>query len=190
MSVVLVRQLATELINFSMPKLETILTGVDPEGTHLYVVDGSDVECLDRVGFAAIGIGKWHANSQFMFAGHDRSKPFPETLLLTYAAKKRAEVSPGVGEGTDMFTIGPSLGSYFVISPEILGNLERMYQATRSRERKASVKANTEVNTYVQNLIGAATAQSQEVKPKDSGGNPPADQENVRDGTQEGQPES
>jgi hypothetical protein len=61
-----IRNLTTELINFSMPSVATIITGSDPVGEHIYVVTGGDVECLDAVGFAAIGIGRWHANSQFM----------------------------------------------------------------------------------------------------------------------------
>jgi hypothetical protein len=176
MSESLTRQLATELINFSIPKVEAIITGVDADGTHIYIVENGDVHCLDAVGFAAIGIGRWHANSQFMFAQHDRLKPYPETLLLSYAAKKRAEVSPGVGEGTDMFTIGPGLGSYIKIFPHVVDELEKMYRATREREREASVKAYNEVNQYVQNLIAAATPKEQEVLPKDSGGNAPPDQ--------------
>jgi hypothetical protein len=99
----LVDKLATEVLNFEMSEIETIVTGVDPTGSHIYVVNNRGVTCRDSVGFAAIGAGYWHANSQFMFAGHSRSKPVPQTLLLTYAAKKRAEVAPGVGEATDMF---------------------------------------------------------------------------------------
>jgi hypothetical protein len=123
-----------------------------------------------------------------MFAQHDRSKPFPETLLLTYAAKKRAEVSPGVGEGTDMFTIGPGLGSFVNIFPRVVEELEKMYQTARARERRASLKANKEVNTYVQNLLRAATPKEQEAKPKDSGGNLPADQKALRSAHEEGEP--
>ena len=189
MSEVLVRQLATELIKFSMPSVSAIFAGVDPAGTHIYVADDANIECLDTVGFAAIGIGRWHANSQFMFAEHDGRKPYPETLLLTYAAKKRAEVSPGVGEGTDMFAIGPFLGSYINISPEAVDELERMYQATREEERKASVKANREVNRFFEKLLTAASAKEQEIAPKESGGNPPANQERIRNVAEESKPE-
>ena len=187
----LVKYVATELINFQAPDVATIFVGADPEGVHIYVTQNADIECFDNVGFAAIGVGRWHASSQFMFAQHDKLKPFPETLLLTYAAKKRAEVSPGVGQGTDMFTVGPAVGSLTAIVPDVVNELEKMYQATRSREKRASSKANREVNKYVENLIRAATAQEQEVKPKDGAGNPPSDdKENVRDGAKEGQPEN
>lgn len=171
----LVRQLATELINFSIPTVQAIVLGVDPIGTHIYTVHDASVECLDYVGFAAIGSGRWHANSQFMFAQHDRHKPFPETLLLTYGAKKRAEVSPGVGEGTDMFTLGPSLGAYVNVYPDMMAELEKIYQDNRKREKRAAIKANTAVNTYVENLINAATTKEQQVAAVDGGTNAPAD---------------
>ena len=60
--------------------------------------NGARVACYDMIGFAAIGIGGWHAQSRFMFAKHTRRSPQPETLLLTYSAKKQAEVAPGVGK--------------------------------------------------------------------------------------------
>jgi hypothetical protein len=179
-----VRMVSTELINFSMPPVATIITGSDPTGTHIYVVTDGDIECVDKVGFAAIGIGRWHANSQFMFAQHDGSKPFPETLLLTFAAKKRAEVSPGVGEGTDMFSIGQALGSYVRIRPDIIGSLEKMYKRTKAANQKAIEKSNEEVRQYVQNLVG--TTSPQEVKPEDGGGGAtPANPKELRDGAKE-----
>jgi len=183
-----IRNLTTELINFSMPSVATIITGSDPVGEHIYVVGEGDVECLDAVGFAAIGIGRWHANSQFMFAGHDRFKPIPETLLLTYAAKRRAEVSPGVGEGTDMFTIGSRLGSYVRINQQVVTDLGTIYKRTRSASRKAIEKGNLEVRKYVENLAGTATPQEQEATPPDKGGTAPPDPKELRNSAQEGKP--
>lgn len=113
MSKDLISQLATELINFETPDLETIFAGVDETGAHLYIAHNAHISCRDGVGFAAIGAGAGHADSQFMFAKHTRSKPIPETILLVYSAKKRAEIAPGVGKETDMFTVGPELGFFF-----------------------------------------------------------------------------
>jgi hypothetical protein len=182
-----IRNISTELINFPMPSVATIVAGSDMVGEHIYVVTDGDVECLDSVGFAAIGIGRWHANSQFMFAGHDRSKPVPETLLLTYAAKRRAEVSPGVGEGTDMFTIGSRLGSYVRINPQIVDDLGKIYKRIRGASQKAIEKGNQEVRKYVEDLVGTQTPQEQEATPTSRGGAPSLDQKGVRDGAQEGE---
>ena len=171
----LVSQLASEMVNFEAPKVQAICTGVDITGPHIYIINNSTSQCCDAIGFAAIGVGYWHANSQFMFARHTRSNPFPETLLLTYSAKKRAEVAPGVGEGTDMFTIGTELGSFFAIPQDIIKSLEKMYKRAQQRTRKADRRANEEVNQYVQALIASATTKEQAKIPEVEGGNPPSD---------------
>src|ERR1700685_4645892 len=93
MSGPIVADLTKEIVNFDMASIEAIVCGVDGSGAHIYVVNNTEVTCRDAIGFAAIGAGYWHANSQFMFAGHNRNRPLAETLLLTYAAKRRAEVA-------------------------------------------------------------------------------------------------
>lgn len=177
----LVRQLATELINADHPAVSAIIAGVDTTGAHIFVVEGPKVSCRDTVGFASIGIGNWHADSQFMFAGHTRAKPFPETMLLAYSAKKRAEVAPGVGEATDMFTMGPLLGSYVTINPDVLVRLEEIYQKSLNAEEKAARRAVTSVTKYVEEIIAASTAKTQTAgAPGDGGGAKAADEKGAR----------
>ncbi len=131
----LVSTLADELVNFSLSDIQAIVAGVDDSGPHIYFASNHGTSCRDSAGFAAIGVGYWHANSQFMFAGHSRNKPFPDTLLLAYAAKRRAEVAPGVGQGTDMFVCGAPAGTYTSVGTHVLSNLERIYEKTeRARE--------------------------------------------------------
>ena len=90
--------------------LSTIITGVDEDGPHFYTIiksfDEDHTTCADALGFAAIGIGARHAESQFMMNGQNPFSNREETLLLTHMAKKRSEVAPGVGKETDMFTGG------------------------------------------------------------------------------------
>jgi hypothetical protein len=62
-----VRQIATELLNYEAQRIEVIFAGADHSGAHIYVADNDKVTCRDNVGFAAIGVGYWHANSQMMF---------------------------------------------------------------------------------------------------------------------------
>jgi hypothetical protein len=164
----IVSQLTSAILNFEMPAIEAIIAGIDPTGAHIFVVNNAEVACRDAIGFAAIGIGYWHANSQFMFAGHNRSRPLPETLLLTYAAKRRAEVAPGVGAGTDMFTMGPNLGTYTVINENIVNDLGKIYKKTRSRAAKSVRSSNAEVNKYVENLGKESTAQQSSPTPEQS----------------------
>lgn len=160
-----VSQLTSEILNFDMPAIEAVIAGLDPTGAHIFVVNNAEVACRDAIGFAAIGVGYWHANSQFMFAGHNRNRPLPETLLLTYAAKRRAEVAPGVGTGTDMFTAGPNLGTYTVVNPNIVDDLEKIYKKTRAQAAESVKSSNVEVNKYVENLGKEATTQQQSPPP-------------------------
>ena len=63
-------QLTRDIINFPMPHVSTLIVGIDPQGPHIYVVDDDEIKCNDIVGFAAIGIGARHAESQFMLGRH------------------------------------------------------------------------------------------------------------------------
>lgn len=161
MSPGLASDLTKEIVNFDMPVIEAIVSGIDDSGAHIYVVNNNEVTCRDAVGFAAIGAGYWHANSQFMFAKHTRNRPLPETLLLTYAAKRRAEVAPGVGVGTDMFSMGPTAGTYGLVGEAIINDVDKIYKRTRARAAQSIEKSNKEVNKYVEQLGQAATAQEQ-----------------------------
>lgn len=166
----LVRKIAMELMNYDWQETAAIFSGVDPSGAHIYVARNGAISCQDSVGFAAIGAGEWHANSQLMFAGHSQYKLVPETLLLVYSAKKRAEVAPGVGKGTDMFAIGPGLGSYTSIPWETLKSLEKIYRKEQKCHQNAAEKARGEADKYVEEIAKRAVEKAQETKPPDNGG--------------------
>jgi hypothetical protein len=87
-------QLLRDLINFEVPYTAVIFAGVDPLGAHIYVVEDGNIHCNDIIGFAAVGIGARHAESQFMLARHAWNTPLVDTTLLSYIAKKRSEVAP------------------------------------------------------------------------------------------------
>ena len=158
----LVQQVATELLNFQPPGAEIIITGIDNTGVggaaipHIYVVHNGRVSCHDVVGFAAIGVGYWHSESQLMFAKHVRAKPAADTLFLTFSAKKRAEVAPGVGGATDMFVVGPTLGSYVPIHENVVTKLEQIYANAQGKHQTADSQALEDCNQYVEELTAAA----------------------------------
>lgn len=78
----LVGKIADKLTEYEFPSvLETIFMGMDNDGPlslkgeklnypQLFVTEYDRLSCLNTVGFAAIGSGKSHAESQFMFSGH------------------------------------------------------------------------------------------------------------------------
>lgn len=97
-----VQRLVTDLRYYAFDP-EAIICGVDAKGAHIFSVTNPGlIHCHDPVAFAAIGIGARHAESQLMFASYVRAWPLSHALLLTYSAKRRAEVAPGVGKGTDL----------------------------------------------------------------------------------------
>jgi len=152
MSDSLALQIATELWNFRLPDVEVIFTGTDLKGTHIYSSDNGSLAWRDGIGFAAIGAGSPHANSQMMFRGHSKWSGLSDTLLLVYSAKKRAEAAPGVGRTTDMFAIGPGIDSIFSIPSHLLGRLETLYQETQRKAEKAIEKSRRGIEQYLAEL--------------------------------------
>jgi ATP-dependent protease HslVU (ClpYQ) peptidase subunit len=156
----LANNLAKELINYDLPPVETIVAGTDPAGTHIYTVSGNIVDCVDSIGFAAIGSGSRHASSQFMFARHAWNSPFADSLLLTYIAKRKAEVAPGVGIGTDMVTVGPGLGTFVKIGDHVIARLNEGYKEVIESETLAFSHAKEEIRSYVEELTRQAEART------------------------------
>jgi hypothetical protein len=175
-----VKQIASKLAQFQSPGVEAILCGHDVTGAHIYVVDNSaNVTCHDVVGFAAIGIGNWHANSQFMFANHTPFRGFAETLLLTYSAKKRAEVAPGVGADTDMFIVGPFLGQCVPsVAPHVLDKLYEAYKSNLKRKQKIDKNSQIKVGKYLDEIVKKEEekAKQQSTSPSTTAPAPPSEQ--------------
>ncbi len=187
MSESFVNQITKELLNFGMEEFETILTGIDTDGAHIYVVSNYGIHCFDTVGFAAIGSGSRHAQSQFMLARHGRLAKQEETILLTYSSKKYSEAAPGVGEATDMFSIGPVIGSHFIVGEPILKDLEKMHRRRVKREEAALRKSVKEVHEYTKKLQeeAAKLAKGQQASVID-GGSAPTDGAGVSNNPKKG----
>jgi hypothetical protein len=98
----LTRQLQSKRLDVS-----AIIAGYDENSPHIYSIEEpGKVSCWDHSGFCAIGSGGRQFETFFMLAGYDRSCPYPYALLLACSAKIRAESSPHVGRGTDVWDIG------------------------------------------------------------------------------------
>jgi hypothetical protein len=160
-----IQTITRQLTTFDMPIVEAIITGVDRKGSHIYVVNNYNrnrscvVSCADTIGFAAIGIGAHHAESLFMLAGHHRESPIPDTLFLTYLAKKRAEVAPGVGKETDMLMVGRELGSLQNVMTPIVQQMDAIYQYYRTQEQSALSTARLKATEWVDSLSKSQQAQ-------------------------------
>ena len=167
------------LYQFDDSPQSVIFAGIDLDGpqpengrrthAHIYVARDADITCEDRVGFASIGIGQFHAESHFMFEGHAKSAPFPDTILRTYFAKKRAEVAPGVGAQTDMFAIGPGLGTYFQLGDHVLVELGSIWKESQSEIESATRKAQDRMKQFDEELAKKSQEKNQKTDTKDQG---------------------
>jgi hypothetical protein len=125
-----VNTITAQLQNRRPIDIEALVVGSDEENAQIYHVDpyGNDT-CLDGVGFGAIGIGAWHAKSRLMQVGHTSSRILAPTLASIFAAKKNAEIAPGVGLNTDMHIVLKD--RIFPIWENVMPEMDRLYTKYR-----------------------------------------------------------
>jgi hypothetical protein len=167
-----VMQMASKLINFEVAQTSAIITGNDDEGTHIYRVDDANIYDFSTIGFATIGIGERHADSQFMLARHSWNSPLANTLFLAYSAKRRAEIAPGVGKETDLAAI-VGLGGYTDISSDVREALEAEYLAVIAGEEALQSAARGNIQSRLDELA-RRQAQAQQ-GPESQETTPPGD---------------
>lgn len=178
-----VRQISDELGVFSIPSVAAIYAGIDNASgrptAQLYVVYNGNVVCQTLVGFAAIGIGADHAASEFMFAKHTPRKHLPETLILTYSAKKRAEAAPGVGEETDMVMVGPGLGQSLLIydgEPDCHNTLQQLnaiYLKSQKQRSRITQQAHESSKALIEQIIARSLAIVKQSESTSASASPP-----------------
>lgn len=142
---------------------ETIIAGVDDTGPHIFTItDPGVASCMDTIAFASIGSGKHHADAQFMLAHHTKNTFVHTALLQTYAAKKRAEGSPTVGNWTDLFYI--TADGFQLLHEDLVGEYHNVYSRFDERVRVNQQMADEDAKkTLVQFLQrGSEASQSEE----------------------------
>lgn len=152
-----VDRITNQIQGYQGPDVEALVVGSDGENAHIYAVDTKGiVSYLNDVGFAAIGIGAWHAKSKLMQAGYINSVTFAPALAAIFAAKKNAEVAPGVGTATDIHVILKDHTER--LSDPIAGKLEELYK-TYDQDRRT---LETSVVSQLQNFITPTTEAGQQ----------------------------
>ncbi|WP_421938062.1 hypothetical protein [Phenylobacterium sp.] len=149
-----IKSLAEDMQAFPMPVVEAIVTGIDDTGAHIFAVCQDEIRCEDTLGFAAIGSGAGHAEGHFM-SWPKLLRWFEDegqTLLMTYLAKKRAEVAPGVGGDTDLITIGPEPFTLNSVLSEAIDELQRCYSDLDKLEIQASLTAALRMKDFSERL--------------------------------------
>jgi len=130
--------------------IETIIAGVDNVGAHIYTIgnEGSAL-CQDSVGFAAIGYGARHAESQFILQAYSSQLDLANASLLAFTAKRRAEVAPGVGKYTDVYAISPTGLISNPINPTVIKIIEAAYEQMEKDQNEAIIRAHQAVRDAI-----------------------------------------
>lgn len=156
-----VDRLVNALIGYALPRVEVIVAGMDRTGPHIWAVEDGMTRCEDGVGFASIGAGRRHAESQMMIGKHHPSAELPQALVLAHLAKKRAEISPSVGSGTDMVISGPQLGQNMPLAEPHILQLDKHFRQLVTGENKALQKGQQAFRSYLTSLVTAAEVPQQ-----------------------------
>ena len=120
-------ELSNNILNYRLDA-EALIVGVEGNSAHIYHMDSTGIiSCHDDIGFAAIGIGTMHSNSLFMANSYGNIFLYYNAFPLVYAAKRRAEIAPGVGKWTDMTVI--TRDGVFYIEQDRIQILRQTYDA-------------------------------------------------------------
>lgn len=165
-----VDRLVNAIVNYALPRVEAIIGGVDSRGPHIWVIEDGNLRCEDAVGFACIGSGRRHAESQMMMGQHHPFSDLPRTLVVSHLAKKRAEVSPSVGGATDMLISGPALGQSIFLGEDPIRQLDADFKKLVAGENKALARAHDAFQRYLNGLVSpVAVPQQSTAEPTASG---------------------
>jgi hypothetical protein len=117
--------------------VELLLAAVDQNGAHLHTVHnpGGGDRNHDAIAYAAIGSGAIHVLPAMTGFRHGPGAPHAETLVRVYAAKRQAEVAPGVGKDTEVAVV--SSDGIERLSTEDIGKLEAIYEQVQEHSRAA-----------------------------------------------------
>jgi hypothetical protein len=132
-------------------EVEAIVAGHDEAGAHIYhVAHNGFTTCHDDIGFLSIGIGASHADSWIMSWGFANWWLYHDTVLLLYAAKKRAEVAPGVGVFTDMHFV--SRDGIAPVTPQVVTKVSELYDKLLKQQRQQVAKISGTLLAYLKSL--------------------------------------
>lgn len=139
---------ADQMQGYRGEELEALIVGSVNGGIAIYGVDTKGmIACYDDVGFAAIGSGAWHAKSRLMQTGYVNTIPFSAALTFAYAAKKAAEVAPGVGLNTDILLVFRN--GYEALRPDVANMIHDLYIEYTPKVHALGIEYINKVQEYI-----------------------------------------
>ena len=140
--------ITAQLQNRQPADVEALVVGSNGERAQIFLVDSKGREyCMDDAGFAAIGIGAWHAKSRLMNVGHVSARSLAPTLSALYAAKKNAEIAPGVGTATDVNII--LRNGRFEVWPSVCSEVEKLFEKYNAQARLLGDQMTAELQAFL-----------------------------------------
>lgn len=157
--VLMQRMLATDLND------EVIVAGVNPDNTkHIYIVgDPGRAILMDTPGWAAIGSGRAHIDSEFTVERYQSAWSVERALLLMFTAKRRAEAAPGVGRTTDVSVINDS--GFDFVRDTIVAGVEQANSELVEAERATRASMMDRMLEIVERAIAEPKPETQQVGP-------------------------
>jgi hypothetical protein len=173
-------RITDQLQEFRGEEVEALIVGSDGRNAHIWLVDTRGMShCLNDVGFAAIGIGAWHAKSRLMQVGYTNMARLAPALAATFAAKKGAQIAPGVGTYTDVYIILKD--AHFRLWENVDKKLHEIFEKYRAQTEQLTIDAITELQAYID--LGPEEQKAENERAQgtngknaqaDGGSNPPA----------------
>jgi 20S proteasome alpha/beta subunit len=145
-------KLTQQLQNFRGDEVEALVIASDGTNSHIIHIDSRGVaNNMDDVGFAAIGIGSWHARSKLMQLGYVNNGNYGKAVTDVFTAKRAAEIAPGVGKlFTDTALVFKS--GVEQIRADVYQKLEEIYAINSSRHQNIDQEAVDLLNKYIGTL--------------------------------------
>ncbi|MUW14853.1 hypothetical protein GJ633_09390 [Halorubrum sp. CBA1125] len=86
-------------------QLEVLVGGVDPQGAHIFSIQGFDLNPQNTIGYHAVGSGTQPARSVFIRNEYSTDTDVSESIINTIEAKVQAEEARGVGRKMDLAVV-------------------------------------------------------------------------------------
>jgi hypothetical protein len=151
LSNVFVDRITNQLQSYRGEDVEALVVGSDGADVQIWAVDTKGItSCLNDLGFGAIGIGAWHAKSRFMQTGYANTAIFAPALAVTFAAKKAAEVAPGVGTATDIRIV--TRDRINPLANELEEKLPPIFENYRTGRAQLELEAVAALQSYIDGL--------------------------------------
>ena len=143
MSHAFIDRVMDELDKIDPPPVSALILGYDQrKRAQIFRFSNGRLTLETATGFAAIGNGEWHAETQLHDCGFTKGCLLVDGLFYCYASKKRAELAPGVGTQTRIIYINRE--GYHNLDPFSERDLETIFRQLQRELLEIDVKISKE----------------------------------------------